>query len=351
VLVVTHEHWDHVSGFLQAEELLNRLTIREVWLPWTEDPEDDLAGELRTKRERVLRGITIARRQLTERRSLAAIRAARRPGVDGIRAYVLGPPYSAKSLRKSNPSKRHSEVYELAADSAVDLGFLAALESLGIGQETGKQPFESWFRLTEAEAKNENFFQDFYGFSGADRRRIEDDWFAAAESLAPKLDSHTNNTSLVLAFEIAKSGRVLLFPGDAQVGSWLSWENLSWKVKEGKEIRTVTAGDLLQRTVLYKVGHHGSHNATLREKGLGLMSSNELVVMIPVNREMAKKKEWRMPYPSLFSALEEKAKGRILDVDYGIPKDRPELLMEEQWKRFIEQCDEEEDWLDYRIRV
>jgi hypothetical protein len=44
-----------------------------------------------------------------------------------------------------------------------------------------------------------------------------------AGRLALQLDSDTNNTSLVLAFELGKSGRVLLFPGDAQVGNWLSW--------------------------------------------------------------------------------------------------------------------------------
>jgi hypothetical protein len=33
----------------------------------------------------------------------------------------------------------------------------------------------------------------------------------------------------------------------------------------------VKAEDLLERTVLYKVGHHASHNATLRQKGLELM--------------------------------------------------------------------------------
>src|SRR5262245_55312312 len=42
-LVVTHEHWDHVSGFLQAEQVFNRLEVKEVWLAWTEDPSDDLA--------------------------------------------------------------------------------------------------------------------------------------------------------------------------------------------------------------------------------------------------------------------------------------------------------------------
>ena len=37
VLVVTHEHWDHVSGFVQAEDEFKQLSIGEVWLAWTEN--------------------------------------------------------------------------------------------------------------------------------------------------------------------------------------------------------------------------------------------------------------------------------------------------------------------------
>ena len=43
-LVVTHEHWDHLSGFLQARsDLRHASTVGEVWLAWTEDPHDELA--------------------------------------------------------------------------------------------------------------------------------------------------------------------------------------------------------------------------------------------------------------------------------------------------------------------
>ena len=67
---------------------------------------------------------------------------------------------------------------------------------------------------------------------------------------------------------------------------------------EGAGRVRVKSDDLLARTVLYKVGHHGSHNATLREKGLELMASGELAAMIPVNRVTAKKMDWLMPFPA-----------------------------------------------------
>jgi len=44
-IAVTHEHWDHVSGFVQAEESFAKLKgkVGEVWLGWTEDEGDALA--------------------------------------------------------------------------------------------------------------------------------------------------------------------------------------------------------------------------------------------------------------------------------------------------------------------
>src|SRR5207302_1593020 len=95
-------------------------------------------------------------------------------------------------------------------------------------------------------------------------RRIDEDWLGASGEVALQLDSDTNNTSLVLAIEVAEDGGVILLTGDAQVGNWLSWSEVAFYVPSSKGgTRTVTADDLLARTVLYKVGHHGSHNATL----------------------------------------------------------------------------------------
>ena len=131
-------------------------------------------------------------------------------------------------------------------------------------------------------------------------------WTASA-NLALQLDSATNNTSLVLAIQ-TEDGRVLLFAADAQVGNWLSWQDLKWQV-DGKE---VTGPDLLRRTVLYKTGHHGSHNATLQEKGLEQMDTLE-VALIPVDHDMAVKKGWgRIPLDTLEKRLDEKTKGRVL---------------------------------------
>jgi hypothetical protein len=398
VLVATHEHWDHLSGFLQAEDIFDELTVREIWLAWTEKPGDKIAGELADRRARTLRAIMAAARQLKAVESLGARRTAARldalleftgtfgvegrktttkalewvknrtgasiryclpgdepfsvPDVEGVRVYVLGPPRDLKRLRKSDPSKKSSEVYELAGEGGVDLGFLAAVDPSESGADADAEPFAEWFRLSDEESKSRPFFADYYWGNG-DWRTIEHDWLDTAGQLALRLDSDTNNTSLVLAFEAVSSGRVLLFPGDAQVGNWLSWADLTWTVPDGRGgSKTVRIHDLLARTVLYKVGHHGSHNGTLRDRGLELMTSDELVAMMPVSRDTAKKRDWKMPLSSLFARLRDRTRGRVIDRDQGVTGvNRAELSERErkEWDRFVAHTDVHEEWIDYRL--
>jgi hypothetical protein len=150
-------------------------------------------------------------------------------------------------------------------------------------------------------------------------RRIDGDWLDISSSLALQLDSATNNTSLVLAIELG-NGKVLLFAADAQVGNGLSWQDLSWTVG-GRTVggRTVTGPDLLGCTILYKAGHHGSHNATLQEKGLEMIINLE-IALIPVDHEMAIKKRWgNIPLVQLEQRLGEITKGRVLRIDKDVP--------------------------------
>jgi hypothetical protein len=393
-LVVTHEHWDHLSGFLQAQTIFDTVEVGEVWLAWTEDPDDELATELRQHKKKALDGIVAAAKLAGDGKTPAAQRTARQldallnfqgdlgaagtkttakalewvknrqaqikylrpgeqlfdlPGLPGLRVYVLGPPHDRKLIKRSDPSKKHPEVYELAGAEGSHEGFLAAAEALADNGTPEAQPFDEYFRIEEAKAKGENGLLKHYYAPGSAWRCIDHDWLGYAGALALALDSDTNNTSLVLAFELTSGGDVLLFPGDAQVGNWLSWEPLEWQVAEAGGARAVKSGDLLARTVLYKVGHHGSHNATLREKGLELMASGELAAMIPVNRETAKKMDWLMPFPALLTRLVEKTHGRVMDAERGLDDAAPQELGDAAWKQFVARTDVQPGWVDYTL--
>ena len=182
-------------------------------------------------------------------------------------------------------------------------------------------PLDSILQIPMPYAEQLPFFQQHYfgeGLSSVDPdqawRRIDGDWLSAASDLALQLDSATNNTSLVIALEM-ESGEVLLFAADAQVGNWLSWQDLSWTVN-GKQ---VIGPELLSRAVFYKVGHHGSHNATLRDEGLEEMTQLR-VAMIPVDHDMALKKRWgAMPFDALMKRLSQVAKDAVLRIDQPLP--------------------------------
>ena len=79
----------------------------------------------------------------------------------------------------------------------------------------------------------------------------------------------------------------------------------------------VSTADLLERTILYKVGHHASHNATLPDV-FEKMTHPKLAALIPVNKRdpnIVKKNGWKMPATNLLKRLREKTENRVLQMD------------------------------------
>ena len=63
-------------------------------------------------------------------------------------------------------------------------------------------------------------------------RDIDDRYNMELNRLALRMDSNTNNSSLVLAIELPKDGGTMIFAADAQVGNWLSWGASEFKEKD-----------------------------------------------------------------------------------------------------------------------
>jgi len=392
VVVATHEHKDHLSGFNQARDVFtNDFDFGAVWLGWTENltqPEIKKIKEAKKKAVAKLRAAldssvakvagesldgvatllafsedddTAGSRTIAEALEYLKLRgkAARNleyfdpgtgpltlDGVDDVRVYVLGPPRDPILLKGSEVTeqmKRDGVIYHLASTGEAGMEALsAALSAADAAPGTNGDryyPFAAEHRITREVPDRFNpsvqqpnpYFDDIRSFVNAtydeptqDWRRIDHDWLNAFGQLALDLDSDTNNTSLVLAFEFVKTREVLLFVGDAQVGNWRSWANVEFKVP-GSD-KPLPAHDLLNRTVFYKVGHHCSHNATLKKGGLELMIRDDLVAFIPLDRETAaaqgkpdpvtgKPKGWEMPAPPLYKALLEKATKRVVISD------------------------------------
>jgi hypothetical protein len=379
LLIATHEHWDHVRGFHDQKTPFASLRADNVWLAWTENPNDSHAkkiakkkGDLGAALQRAAAALERSPHQESRDEGLAvrdvigffgdeALGAAERfsesvneamnfvrtknptcrfckPGdgpfeeswLPGFRFYVLGPPYSEDALYDTG-DKGSAELYGIAAGLEAAATF--ALNGRPLQSYVGAEPertqflatlpFDERFRVESDSVEARRFFDATY-FTGAEAwRRVDEEWLHVASDLALQLDAATNNTSLALAIERISDGKVLLFPADAQEGNWLSWHDpgIKWSVTEGHTKREVRATDLLARTVFYKVGHHASHNGTAKAKGLELMQSSELIACIPVDRAVAltrnPKNSWLMPAFALYRRLLEKCNGRVVRSDVG----------------------------------
>ncbi len=382
LVVLTHEHADHVSGFHHARATFGQMTVDQVWAAWTEDPDNKQARALDKKKALMLRSLRAVGPHLAAmddkladhnvgqamgffdipagKKSFAvstrdardaafALTTHRKylkpntepieiPGVADVRAFVLGPPLDEKLLLAARPTTEPDEVY------ASDEVHAAPKKRPKKGQfryhrpDDRDQPFAGNYRIPEewvqANSRNKayRFFHELYGFKPQHAhawRRLDREWTAAAEEMAIKLDGATNNSSLVLAIELRHTGRVLLFPGDAQVGNWKSWHECRWDENNGLGSgELITAADLLKRTVLYKVAHHGSHNATLKKLGLEMMTSPELTAMIPVDQMWAEDRRphrWMMPFSPMYEDLMTRTGGRILRTDLGLVSAEEEI--------------------------
>ena len=84
--------------------------------------------------------------------------------------------------------------------------------------------------------------------------RLDDHLVRSAERLVHQLDGVLNNTSLVLLIEAA--GHRILLPGDAEIENW------SYALTAAPGHAAIA--ESLKGVELWKVGHHGSRNATPR---------------------------------------------------------------------------------------
>lgn len=129
-------------------------------------------------------------------------------------------------------------------------------------------------------------------------RRLRTIRFEQLREIVRVLDKALNNTSVILLF---KAGRQkLLFPGDAQIESW------EYALSQRRY------RNLLQDVTFYKVGHHGSLNATPRSLWEGFArrsrrpSSTRLrtVVSTMAGKHGDPRRSTEVPRKTLLEALE-----------------------------------------------
>jgi hypothetical protein len=286
-VVATHRHADHLSGFGQAAtgRILDGLEPRLVVRSWTEDPaapEDatvpsDLdqgsrrfaaalahsqafaAGLGRAVRpDRGLRGdlARLAVGQLGNRAAVERLQTWAKKGkgtyvhfdadcgledlVPGVTVRVLGPPTLGEAPLVANQRADDPEFWitqQRVLASALPAGALPDDAPPGAGDGDG-DPLQT-------------------GELGPVRwllERMRTQHVASLLRIVRILDDALNNTSVILAIEAGD--KRLLFGGDAQIENW------AFALKDAHSSDQIRKW--LANVDLYKVGHHGSRNATPR---------------------------------------------------------------------------------------
>jgi len=278
IVIGTHRHQDHVSGF--DDERWAAVRVGEVWMPWTEDPRDPEGRRIRETQSRTARHLSatcatlaatapsaaanalkaLADNQLTNAGAMKTLHQGFRPLEGERRVRRLFLPLrdrpantfeprmlEAVTVHAMGPSRDPEVIRDM--DPPIGQSYLR-YAGAGAKPEDSKSspPFVTRWKI-EPDAFDATFAQ--LKITGTEQRTIDNldaiDYLAVAVAL----EKAVNGTSLMLMFETPRAN--LLFPGDAQWGTWnAALEDEEWSA-------------LLERTTLYKIGHHGSHNATPRK--------------------------------------------------------------------------------------
>jgi hypothetical protein len=294
ILVATHRHRDHISGFstegADTGSVIAKLNPAHVIQPWTEDPDAATDAKAATvppadtsKANKTAhfvaslndmhRVATTVTERIAGRKLIAGSETIRQLSFVG--ENNLQNLSAVKNLiAMGKKTKAHFVNAGMTFNGLIPgvkitvLGPPTLKQSEAIRKQRSQDPDEFWqFRsfwasqriasISTVEAKlGSRWFAQHKTLPKASRSPNMR-WFIAQSQkihagqmlqIVRDLDGVMNNTSVILLFETGD--QKLLFPGDAQIENWsFALQNKEWR-------------DLLRDVSLYKVGHHGSLNAT-----------------------------------------------------------------------------------------
>ena len=289
VVVATHRHKDHISGFGgKPGKTILGLAPDAVLQPWTEHPK---AARDATKAPslmgvRGLRAAHVSALAAMQIVSGAVVDEVRRLGLKGsvaqqlrfvgedniqnpdavknlmkmkgprylaygddprlgrilpgVKVRVIGPPTLEQSADIKRQRSKDAEYWHLRVTEHAE--FWAAQKDAATSGLNGAEP------LFAPKYRSASIPLEAQWFRNRLRRSRGDELLQIVRAL----DTAMNNTSLILLLQVGK--RTLLFPGDAQIENW------QYALDQAKKVKAL--GKLLKDVDVYKVGHHGSLNAT-----------------------------------------------------------------------------------------
>lgn len=313
VVVATHAHADHISGFGTEADTFREFTVGEVWMPWLEDLSNPAAKKLHAKTA-ALAGLLHAH--------LNAAGAAADPVVAGIALNALGANgrspvgnnAKALALLRGGFGDRKRTKYLKAGNILQNAGGITGL-TVRVLAPSDDPTFLSRMNPPEAQlygldANGNPVLDTLVPFADrwneatgvldpAYQQILHEQVALPLQALALSVDNYLNNTSLCLLLQY--KGKTLLFPGDAQWGNWQSWQD-EWDA-------------ILNDIDFYKVGHHGSHNATPHE-ALDKMTGKSVAAMASTDTVTAfNRGKFPVPYSKLVDAVKKQVGNRYAQSD------------------------------------
>ncbi len=302
LVIMTHRHADHIAGFSRAARFKD-FEVSMVWMPYWEQLNDasGSANNLQFDISQLAYRLAMQFRGRTDEAARTALdQLGNATGIDfdaaakgkagggnaaaldilknqfgkngknvryyaehdtpelppelvGLTAEILGPPpKDAKAFIEVMDLKKGVGQY-LDSTTTSDSGAVAIhpFRPEWIDERHQEYPDKSRFRFVEPIDYREI------------QKAIDDaqpDMLAAA---AAKIENFLNNQSLVVLFRFG--GKSLLFVGDAQAGNWEEWlYKINAPVADPTQAGPMTpeSQQILHTIDFYKVGHHGSTNAT-----------------------------------------------------------------------------------------
>ncbi|HEX7332148.1 MAG TPA: hypothetical protein VF290_11660 [Pyrinomonadaceae bacterium] len=280
-VVATHRHKDHISGFATNKagtapgDIIASCEPDVVLQPWTEHPD------ARVNATDAPNGVTTRKGFVAALGNMHAISAAvlteveRRRNKQMISSLLFREISFLGDDNLSNESAVKNLMTMGKKNHYLNYGSKSGLERVLPGVKTivlGPPTLKQTDTIKVQRSSDEDEFWQFQAFANRFALKPEAGIFRGAKTdtaqpytrwfikrmrsvrgeqllgIVRALDRVMNNTSLILLFEV--NGKKLLFPGDAQIENW------SYALSQPK-IKTLLSG-----VNLYKVGHHGSRNAT-----------------------------------------------------------------------------------------
>jgi beta-lactamase superfamily II metal-dependent hydrolase len=340
LIVMTHRHADHISGFASGAETFRNFTVGKVWMPWFEDRGDPTAVRFQANLEAVALKLQLsfaARADKADEQYFNMAENATGPlDVAGISSNQV----ALDTLHSGFAGGTTTIQYLKAGDvpefppELIDIGLGAQIlgppsDPALISQMDGKahQYLTEIDAAIDAQAAPAPIFDDSFtshqpdydpaSLGSGGSARIETAIKAAqpdvVRAIAQKADNTLNNQSVVVLFTY--NGKKLLFAGDAQWGNWQNFLFGGAFNSSGHTKLTPEAIKILKSIDFYKVGHHGSTNATPIDALEAMREGIVAMCSTAVGAYGKVKNKSEVPRLPLMEALRKKTGGKLARSD------------------------------------